>query len=830
MGAGVSCGLNSLASENGEFGGARKKQPSIVKRHKQSRNKQASLTLQGSVATDEDIFNLLSLDDVDDKEHDIDSLRKVSKNIDQDLWKRIVRTMETMVEEEKTEYVHKLHNELQLFTKTLKLLDKILGIDESNVGKAITFLTKSLKIILNCEHVTLFILDPGSQTLRTHSSASVKIKVQVGQGIAGKVAETGEALNIEDAYKNSLFNKKYDVDTGFKTDTILCVPLNDEEGKIMAVLEGVNCFDGVFNEMHTVNMKLIRAQVCNVIKKCQLAMHKHNHERGTQALFKLFKVLYTDLPMDTLLKRIIDTATELVSCERATFYVYDETKDLLWAQSGHGLDSGKKTITLKGSEGSAGKSLTENVLVNMNKAERRNSTADVWQSKFETQTGYKTRNMMAVPILDGGTKKKLGVLQVMNKKQGEFDFLTDSHFTKFDEKILTDFGSELGRAIGGRILEAAFELRINEKSAESEMIKTQLMEYTMQDHKKKISAKLFGAAALLTTKSGRSFSIGNRGEGGEGAETSGNGDSFKFSRQQVDVWHFDVADLSKSDLNVLVKDLFFHLGLHTKFVCDIGKLEAFIRQVGETYNDVPYHNYNHAVSVLHGVYAFLTLSNFMEKLEKIEVLALFVGALWHDLGHDGFTNGFHIATMSDLAFTYNDLHVQENLHASLCNKLMSKEETKFVTLEADAHKRLRRLIIELIISTDMAEHMHLTTTLRQLESVQWESPAMRNQMMTAVLHAVDVSTPCKPTPQALVQSKKLSEEFKRQVDQELSLGMEPLPFMAPKDEAARAQLEINFIDYIVQPLWENILARFPECKICLQNLEMNRKYYLGQLN
>ena len=184
MGAGVSCGLNPIASENGEFNVARKKQPSIVKRHKQTRNKQASLTLQGSVATDEDIFNMLSLDD--DQEHDIDSLRKVSKNIDQDLWKRIVRTMETMVEEEKTEYVHKLHNELQLFTKTLKLLDKILGIDESNVGKAITFLTKSLKIILNSEHVTLFILDPGSQTLRTHSSASVKIKVEVGKASLAK--------------------------------------------------------------------------------------------------------------------------------------------------------------------------------------------------------------------------------------------------------------------------------------------------------------------------------------------------------------------------------------------------------------------------------------------------------------------------------------------------------------------------------------------------------------------------------------------------------------------------------------------------------------------
>ena len=95
---------------------------------------------------------------------------------------------------------------------------------------------------------------------------------------------------------------------------------------------------------------------------------------------------------------------------------------------------------------------------------------------------------------------------------------------------------------------------------------------------------------------------------------------------------------------------------------------------------------------------------------------------------------------------------------------------------------------------------------------------------------MDVSPPTKPTEQALVQSKKLAEEFKRQVDKELSLGMEPLPFMAPKDEAARAKLEVNFIDYIVQPLWTNIVIRFPESAVCLTNLDVNKKYYLAQLN
>ena len=211
-------------------------------------------------------------------------------------------------------------------------------------------------------------------------------------------------------------------------------------------------------------------------------------------------------------------------------------------------------------------------------------------------------------------------------------------------------------------------------------------------------------------------------------------------------------------------------------------------------------------------------------LEDLEVLALFVSALCHDIGHDGFTNGYHIATFSDLASTYNDLHVQENLHASLCNKLVRKEDTSFVALNKDEYQKLRKLIVNLIISTDMAEHMNITTTFRQ-KDLEFSVPEDRLQIMKSVLHAIDVSTPAKPTNQSLVQAQKLAAEFKRQVDKEVSLGMEPQPFMAPKTEAARVQLEINFIDYIVQPLWENIVTLFPLSKVFLNNLETNRKYY-----
>ena len=841
MGAAASlgCGSTNAVGVEGDEGrfqdsNQRERTRSEIQRKQMHRikNKKASLTLQGAVSSVDEIFNKLATDF--DNKTDIDLVRKEMKQIDLNLWLRIMHAHKDMDSEDKMDYTHKMHNELQLFTKTLKLLDKLLEINDDNVGNAVAFLTRSLKVLLNCEHITLFIMDHSNKFLRTHSSASVKLKVQVGKGIAGKVAETGEALNIEDAYKNPLFDKKFDIDTGFKTDTILCIPLVDEKKRITAVLEGVNSFDGVFNEMHLVNMQLVGAQVCNVIKKCELAHQKANHERGTKALFKLFKVLYTDLPMDALLRRIIDTAKELVSSERATLYLYDESKNTLWAQSGHGLndqtegaEGGAKqhTIVLRGNEGVAGAALAENKTMNINEI-RRDST--VWSPKVDDQTGFRTRNILAIPILDQATNKKLGVLQVMNKKVGPFDFLTDSHFTEFDEKVLCDFCIELGRAIGGRILEAAFQLKMKESGDNA--VKSQLMEYTTKTSgiKGKREAKTSWNTVVNVHKAVDflSFSVGDRQEEGQEGER----EECSFAKADVDTWHYDVAGLTKPELNSFVRDLFYHLGLHKMFNIDAEKLTRFIAKVGDTYNDVPYHNYNHAVSVLHGVYVFLVVANLKKRLTPVEILALFVGALCHDLGHDGFTNGFHIATMSDLAATYNDLHVQENLHASLCNKTLCAEETKFVDLVKDDFMKLRKLIVQLIISTDMAEHMNLTTSLGQVDQVNWDSDADRYMIMRSVLHAVDVSTPTKPTEQALVQSKNLSEEFKRQVDEEVSLGMEPLPFMAPKDEAARAQLEVNFIDYIVLPLWQNIVVRFPESSCCLDNLNENKKYYLDKLS
>ena len=47
----------------------------------------------------------------------------------------------------------------------------------------------------------------------------------MSHGIAGYVAQTGEVLNIIDCYQDHRFNREIDEKTGYKTKTILCMPI-----------------------------------------------------------------------------------------------------------------------------------------------------------------------------------------------------------------------------------------------------------------------------------------------------------------------------------------------------------------------------------------------------------------------------------------------------------------------------------------------------------------------------------------------------------------------------------------------------------------------------
>ncbi len=83
-------------------------------------------------------------------------------------------------------------------------------------------------------------------SLIAHGLEKQEIRMPLGRGIAGYVAKTGEIVNIPDAYTDPRFNPEVDQQTGFHTRNILCLPIRNKAGKIVAALQLLNKAQGAF--------------------------------------------------------------------------------------------------------------------------------------------------------------------------------------------------------------------------------------------------------------------------------------------------------------------------------------------------------------------------------------------------------------------------------------------------------------------------------------------------------------------------------------------------------------------------------------------------------
>jgi putative ABC transport system ATP-binding protein len=120
---------------------------------------------------------------------------------------------------------------------------------ESMLDQALFAFTYKLGPICGAQRASLFVVDEARKELwlrvvQEEGDQPVEFRTPLGAGIAGQVAAKGESLRIADAYAHPLFNPEIDRATGFRTRSILCLPLRDQEGGVFAVAELLNRVDG----------------------------------------------------------------------------------------------------------------------------------------------------------------------------------------------------------------------------------------------------------------------------------------------------------------------------------------------------------------------------------------------------------------------------------------------------------------------------------------------------------------------------------------------------------------------------------------------------------
>ncbi len=102
---------------------------------------------------------------------------------------------------------------------------------------AIEHIAKTVCDILHCDRCSAFVYDRQSNELWSPSGDSSKVyRIPDRKGIAGWVARKGETMNLKEVYNDPRFDNSYDVQTGYRTRTMLCVPIKDKDGDVLGKL------------------------------------------------------------------------------------------------------------------------------------------------------------------------------------------------------------------------------------------------------------------------------------------------------------------------------------------------------------------------------------------------------------------------------------------------------------------------------------------------------------------------------------------------------------------------------------------------------------------
>ncbi|XP_008969290.3 3',5'-cyclic-AMP phosphodiesterase 4C isoform X2 [Pan paniscus] len=304
---------------------------------------------------------------------------------------------------------------------------------------------------------------------------------------------------------------------------------------------------------------------------------------------------------------------------------------------------------------------------------------------------------------------------------------------------------------------------------------------------------------------------------------------------------FKVAELSGNrPLTAIIFSIFQERDLLKTFQIPADTLATYLLMLeGHYHANVAYHNSLHAADVAQSTHVLLATPALEAVFTDLEILAALFASAIHDVDHPGVSNQFLINTNSELALMYNDASVLENHHLAVGFKLLQAENCDiFQNLSAKQRLSLRRMVIDMVLATDMSKHMNLLADLKTMVETKkvtslgvllLDNYSDRIQVLQNLVHCADLSNPTKPLPLYRQWTDRIMAEFFQQGDRERESGLDISP-MCDKHTASVEKSQVGFIDYIAHPLWETWADLVhPDAQDLLDTLEDNREWYQSKI-
>lgn len=160
---------------------------------------------------------------------------------------------------------------------------------EIDLGSMLTKIVSEAARILSADRATLFLHDDKTKELfsRVATGGSIgEIRMPDHLGIAGAVYTSGRSINIPYAYADLRFNPAFDKRTGYFTQSILCVPILNDSGRIIGVTQVLNKRGGPFTDDDEARLRAFTAQLAISLENAQLFDDVQNVKNYNQSMLQ----------------------------------------------------------------------------------------------------------------------------------------------------------------------------------------------------------------------------------------------------------------------------------------------------------------------------------------------------------------------------------------------------------------------------------------------------------------------------------------------------------------------------------------------------------------
>jgi adenylate cyclase len=157
---------------------------------------------------------------------------------------------------------------------------------ELNLDVLLSRLMKATTELLNADRSTLFLYDKKAGELFSRVAEGLEIReirIPTDRGIAGAVFTTRRIENIADPYSDPRFNKEVDRRTGYRTESILAMPIVNKAGDCIGVTQVLNKRGGHFTARDETRLGAFTAQITVALENAKLfedVLNEKNYNEG----------------------------------------------------------------------------------------------------------------------------------------------------------------------------------------------------------------------------------------------------------------------------------------------------------------------------------------------------------------------------------------------------------------------------------------------------------------------------------------------------------------------------------------------------------------------